>query len=280
MDIKIIIFAILYVVAPFILTKLINVIFKLINAKKNNLVLSFTKNVINALIFVFCILGLIGLFDKNGNIAQNMVMSSSVIAIVLGIVFQTGLSNIIHGVIIVLFKPFNVGDRIQIDVGAGISGYVKQITLRHVVVTNILDNADMIIPNTLVDDSVIKNMSNGRDQENKYPLIVDIEYSDAGNAEKRTLAKHLLSECILQNPRTLDTRTDKTEDLFVKVSYAASSVQLTCFVTTKSAEDNIIACSEIKEALLDAYAKEGISFAYNHLQISGELVSTLKNYNE
>lgn len=271
MEIRTIIIACLYVVAPFVITRFINLIFKKINDKKNNLVLSFLKNVFNALVFIFCIIELIGLWDKDGIVTQTMFMSSSVIAIVLGIVFQTGLGNLIHGVIIVIFKPFNVGDRIQIDAGNGISGYVKQITLRHVVVTNILDNADLIIPNSVVDDSVIKNLSNGTDADNKYPLIVSMTYEDALDKEKRDMAKHIVSECILANHRTVDTRVNKDEDLFVKVDYSASSVDLTCFVTTRSAENNIIASSEIKEAILDGFAKANIGFAYNHLEVTGHI---------
>jgi len=266
-----ILLACIYIVLPFVLTKVLNILFKRWYRKKNNLVIPFVKNILEALIFIACILGLFELFDDNGTLAQNMLMSSSVIAIVRGIVFQTGLGNLIHGVIIVIFKPFNVGDRIQIDSGTGISGYVKQITLRHVVITNILDNADLIIPNCVVDESVIKNLSNGSESDNKYPITISMNYDDAYIKEKRELAKHIVSECILANHRTVDSRIDKSEDLFVKVDCNASSVDLTCFVTTRSAENNIIACSEIKEAILDGFHKAGLTMAFNHMEISGSL---------
>lgn len=271
MEWKTIIVACAYVIAPFVISKVLNIIFKKVNDKSNNLVVPFIKNIIEALVFISSILGLIGLFDEKGTFAQNMLMSSSVIAIVLGIVFQTGLGNLIHGVIIVIFKPFKVGDRIQIDTGTGISGYVKQITLRHVVVTNILDNADLIIPNCVVDESVIKNLSNGSEADNKYPITISMNYDDAYVKEKRELAKHIVSECILNNSRTVDPRTDKSEDLFVKIDCSASSVDLTCFVTTRSAENNIIACSEIKEAILDEFYKNGLTMAFNHMEVTGEI---------
>ena len=271
MDLNTIIWLCVFCIAPFILTKIINVVFRKIYQKKNNLLLYFLKNLINAVIFMISVFGILRLFDKDGIVGQQILMSSSVIAIVLGIVFQTGLTNIMHGVIIVMYKPFNVGDRIQIDAGAGISGYVKKITFRHVVVTNVLDNADMIIPNSVVDSSVIKNLTNGDDANNRYPLIVSMTYEQAQDKAKRELAKHIISECILANPRTADTRENKDEDLFVKVDLAESSVNMTCFVTTNSAENNIVACSEIKEAILDRFAEEGLEFAYNHLEIVGHI---------
>jgi 5'-3' exonuclease len=69
----------------------------------------------------------------------------------------------------------------------------------------------------------------------------------------------------------VDVRDDKNEDLFIKVDLAESAVTLTCFINTKTAEDNYIACSEIKEALLEKYHEAGISFAYNHLELKGGL---------
>lgn len=272
MDIKTVIILAVLLVAPFILTKLINKIFKKIYLKKNNLLMCFTKNVINAVIFVGFFLGFINVIDKEGIFKQQILMSSSVIAIVLGIVFQTGLTNIMHGIIIVMYKPFNVGDRIQIDSsGSVISGYVKKITFRHVVVTSIIDNADLIIPNSVVDSSVIRNLSNGEDELNRYPITVSMTYEQAQVKEIRDKAKHIVSECILNDSRTADIREDKNSDIFVMVSLEDSSVNLTAFVTTTSAENNIEACSEIKEAILDRFAEEGIDFAYNHLEIMGHI---------
>jgi len=272
MEITTIIILAALVISPFILTKIINLIFTRIYRKKNNLLLYFLKNIVNAMIFFGCFLVVINIIDKNGVFKQQILMSSSVIAIVLGIVFQTGLTNIMHGIIIVMYKPFNVGDRIQIDSsGTTISGYVKKITFRHVVVTSIIDNADLIIPNSVVDSSIIRNLTNGEDAYNRYPLIVSITYEQAQDKKIRDKAKHIVSECILNDRRTADIRRNKDEDLFVKVDLEDSSVNLTAFVTTTSAENNIEACSEIKEAILDRFSEEGIEFAYNHLEIVGHI---------
>lgn len=273
MDIWQIVRLAVYIVVPFLTITLLNGIFRKIAIKKNSLALNFIKNIIEVIVIIFCVVAIVDLFDQDKVISQRILMSSSVIAVVLSIIFQTGFTNLVHGIIIVLFKPFDVGDRVQMDTGAGISGYVKQITLRHVVITNIVDNADLIIPNSVVETCVIKNLSNGKESNNKYPLVVGLTYKQAMDKEKRDLAKHIVSDCILNNPRTIDIRTNKDEDLFVKVDYSDSSVDLTCFVVTGSAEDNIIACSEIKEAILDSFGKNNIEIAYNHLEISGSIAS-------
>ena len=89
--------------------------------------------------------------------------------------------------------------------------------------------------------------------------------------DKLKLAKRLFSDAVFENKNTVDVRDDKNEDLFIKVDLAESAVTLTCFINTKTAEDNYIACSEIKEALLEKYHEAGISFAYNHLELTGGL---------
>lgn len=264
---------IVLVAVAFISTFIIDKIFKRILAKKNNLSLYFAKNVINALIILFCIVGIVDTFDSEKVISQRILMSSSVIAIVLGIVFQAGLVNLVHGIILVIFKPFNVGDRVQMDTGSGISGYVKQITLRHVVIADVIDNSDMIIPNSIVETCVIKNLTNGVEAHNKYPLTVSITYEQAEQKEIREKAKKIISDCILANSNTLNEVKPGDDDLFVRVDYKPSSVDLVCFVETLTAEKNFLACSEIKEAILDEFGKNHIEFAYEHLQITGKIAT-------
>ena len=268
MEQKVIVRVLILCVVPFISIYLSNFLFKKLSVKKKNLALSFLKNSIEFLIVLFCIIGIVDAFDPQHMISQRILLSSSVIAIVLGIVFQTGLTNLVHGIMLVIYKPFNVGDRVQVSVNEGISGYVKQITLRHVVISGIVDNADMIIPNSVIETCVIRNLSNGVNDINKYPFTVSMTYEQAGIKDKRELAKHIISECILENPRTVNVRPGDSEDLFVKVEYAQSSVDLTCFVETTTPEANFLACSEIKEAILDRFSECEIEFAYNHLTIS------------
>ena len=47
-----------------------------------------------------------------------------------------------------------------------------------------------------------------------------------------------------------------------------STVDLTCFLETNTPEDNYFACSEVRQALLKRFAENGISFAYNHLDVT------------
>lgn len=263
--------AFLDVLICLVILRLINLLFQGMEKKKGRVGVkfSFMKGVLEAVTIIYTVLRIATLSDMMSRFANTILMSSSLLVVVLGFVFQEGLSNIIHGFIITIFKPFDIGDRVEIDLSGGqISGYVKDITLRHTVIVSILDNAESIIPNSLLDTSVIRNLTT-QDQSNRYPLIVSIPYADAQNEKKLQKAKELISGAILENPLTVDTRKEKDQPLFVKVDLGDSAVTLTCFIDTKTAEDNFTACSQIKEVLLQRFAEAGIDFAYQHLEISG-----------
>ena len=269
---------ILYLIACLILLKIVNQIFYgMIKKKKGDSIkLQFLKGFLEVVVVVFFFLRIASLSTVLSSFSNTILMSSSLIVVVLGFIFQEGLSNIIHGFIITLFKPFKQGDRVEIGLGGEkLTGYVKSMTLRHTIITGIIDNADSIIPNSVLDNSIIRNLTT-QDETNKYPLKVSITYDVAMDPVKLATAKHLFSKAVVDNPLTVDARHDKTRDYNIKVDLAESSVDLTIFVETNTAEDNFIAATQIKEKLLEVYPPAGIEFAYNHLEISGAL-NCIKN---
>ena len=262
--------SLVYTLAGIILFKIIDLVYKLFHIKKESTIKgTFVKGLFKALVVVFTVIQIASLSNVLSKFANTILMSSSLVVVVIGFIFQEGLSNIVHGTIIALFKPFDIGDRVEVVVaGEKISGYIKSMTLRHTIVLSIIDNAESIIPNSLLDNTTVKNLSK-QSSSKRYPLTVSITYEDAQTDDKLKIAKRLFSDAVFENKNTVDVRDDKNEDLFIKVDLAESAVTLTCFINTKTAEDNYIACSEIKEALLEKYHEAGISFAYNHLELKG-----------
>lgn len=253
-----------------ILSKLINIVFKHIYKQKGKTIyLTFINGILQSLAIIIGIIKIGSYSESLTKFSNTILMSSSLLVVVLGFVFQEGLSNIVHGFMLLFFKPFEIGDRIQVNIdGNFISGFVESINLRHTKIINITDNAPQIIPNSKLDITTIKNFSN-KDDVNKYPIKVDIIYDDAKNQTKRNLAKKIITDVILAHPLTIDLRTDKTIDPFVKVELMESCVRLTSWIVTSSYEDNFIAYSEITENILDQFNENKIDFAFPHIEISG-----------
>ena len=267
-----VVLSLIYIVICLILIKILDGITKLIRKKKDNSIkVAFTKGVLEFLLIIFTLIKIGQMSNVMSRFASTILMSSSLLVVVLGFVFQEGLSNIIHGFIITVFKPFDIGNRVEItENGEHISGYVKSMTLRHTVVVSIIDNAEYTIPNSQLDNANIKNLTT-QDMPNRFPLTVSITYEDAQDTEKLQRAKKIFSNLVLENERTINKAAKQGDDLFVKVDLADSAVTLTCFIETHTAEANFTACSEIKERLLEEYKKADIEFAYNHLQLTGSV---------
>ena len=263
------IIAVLLIILGLLIVKVIGLIFKHMKVKKGNSIqMSFIKGLLQAAVIIVVVIGVGSMSKTLQSFANTILMSSSLIVVVLGFVFQEGLSNIIHGFIITLFKPFNVGDRIEVGVdGEKLTGYVETMSLRHTVVRNIIDNAECIIPNSVMDKATVRNLTTVN-KMNRYPLKVAIPYAVAKDQEKYQLAKDILSAAILANTHTV--RKPKQKDpLFIKVDLGESSVNLTCFVETNTAEENFVACSEISEEIIRKFSENNIDFAFNHMELSG-----------
>lgn len=262
---------IIIILSALLLSKCVNLFFrKLYKKKEKTIYLSFINGIIQALIVIVAVIRVGSYSETLTNFSNTILMSSSLLVVILGFVFQEGLSNIVHGFIILFFKPFEIGDRIQVTIDSvQISGLVEGINLRHTKIINVADNAPQIVPNAKLDVSTIKNFSNKKDY-NKYPLKIDITYEDAQNKELREKAKKIISDAILQHSLVVDTREDKEEDLFVKVEFLDSFVRLTCWIVTKSFEDNFKACSEITENILDKFAENNIGFGFHRTYLNGD----------
>lgn len=200
-----VVLSLIYIVICLILIKILDGITKLIRKKKDNSIkVAFTKGVLEFLLIIFTLIKIGQMSNVMSRFASTILMSSSLLVVVLGFVFQEGLSNIIHGFIITVFKPFDIGNRVEITVnGEHISGYVKSMTLRHTVVVSIIDNAEYTIPNSQLDNANIKNLTT-QDMPNRFPLTVSITYEDAQDTEKLQRAKKIFSNLVLENERTIN----------------------------------------------------------------------------
>jgi small conductance mechanosensitive channel len=134
-------------------------------------------------------------------IGQIGIQTTSFIAIfgaaglAVGLALQGSLSNFAAGVLIVMFRPYKVGDFIE---AAGISGVVEQVQI----LTTVLktgDNKQIIVPNGQIMDSIITNYS--ANDTRRVDMVVGVSYDDDLDKVHKTL-KELVDaeERILDDP--------------------------------------------------------------------------------
>ncbi len=111
----------------------------------------------------------------------------------IGLALQGSLSNFAAGVLIVLFRPYKVGDYVE---AAGIAGSVEQVQI----LTTILktpDNKQIIVPNSQIMDSIITNYS--ANDTRRVDMVVGVSYDD--DLDK---VHSIIKELVAADDRILD----------------------------------------------------------------------------
>ena len=141
-------------------------------------------------LLVFSLISSLG-FDTTSVAA---VLASGGVAI--GLALQGSLSNFAGGVLILLLKPFVVGDYI-IEDSNGKEGTVKEIQIFYTKLSTI-DNMTIVIPNGMLTNNSITNAT--AKDERQLDLRVGISY-DADIRQAKSVIENLLikDECIIKN---------------------------------------------------------------------------------
>lgn len=193
-------------------------------------------------------------------LASSLLAGAGILAVAIGFASQHALSNIISGMFIVLFKPFRVNDRLEIQ---NMLGIVEDITLRHTVIRD-FENKRIIIPNTIISNEVIINSDFGDDQICKR---IDVGISYDSDLEK---AKRLMQEEVLKHPLLVDNRTAEQRergDTLVPVrvlSLGDSSVNLRAWAWAKDSADAFLMECDLLESIKLRFDKEGIEIPFPH----------------
>lgn len=171
----------------FIGVRLIRLIRKLVKkgltkAKVDTGVIQFTDSLLNLLLSGVLIL-IIGV--NFGLEATSIATLISSVSIALGLAMQGSLSNFAGGVLILVLKPFKVGDYIK-ENATNNEGCVKEINLFYTKLLTV-DNRVIILPNgTLANSSMINYTDN---LERRTDIRVEISYEADIKTAKRTLKK-------------------------------------------------------------------------------------------
>ena len=250
--------ALLLIILMLLTIRIVNFCFDYFK-KKNNLHTNFLKGVLQALIFIFFLIQIGSLSDAMASFYNSILMSSSLLVVVLGFVFQEGLSNIVHGFILTFFKPFDIGDRVNVTIdGVQITGYIQSINLRNTIIRNVYNNSSVIVPNAKMDLCVIDN---SYFDENSVNSNFEITYeSDLDHACE------VFSQIIDSHPLVKAAKKPQAEPTKILVSQlGASGITLRASVVTATIEENFTACSDIRKELIHHFHEDpALDFAYPH----------------
>ncbi len=191
---------------------------------------------------------LIAVLSRFGVETTSLVATLGAATLAIGLALQGTLSNLAAGVMIVLFRPYGLGDWVEL---AGQSGTVKDINL----FTTILatgDNKKVIVPNGDGWGSVIVNYSANATRR------VDLGFSiDYGDDIDKALG-------VIQSVLEADERVLGDPAVFTAVrAHGSSSIDIVCRAWCATGDYWGVFFDAMKNVKL-AFDKEGISIPYPH----------------
>lgn len=193
-------------------------------------------------------------------LAQFGVTTSSVVAVLgsagltLGLALQGSLSNFAGGVLILLLKPFVVGDYI-IDGATGQEGTVSSITIFYTKLLTI-DNRMILIPNGTLSNSSITNVTHM--EKRRIDLLIGVSYE--ANLAK---TKQVLLDVVKSEDKILP---GEPVDVYVS-ELADSSVQMGVRAWVKT-EDYWPIRWKMTEDIKNALDANGISIPYPQMDVT------------
>lgn len=237
----------------FIGTRLVKVWIKMLNKshayrKLDDAVRSFLSSFIKIALYIILF---ITAATELGVPATSFVTALASCGLAIGLALQGSLANLAGGLMLLIFKPFKLGD--YIITGAH-EGTVKEINVLYTILTT-PDNRTVTIPNAVVSNAPIVDVTGNNTR--RLDISIGVSYStDAARA--CTLLTEIASACsyVLEEPAPKAVITE----------YADSSVNLSLRVWTKTA-DFWTAKFEINEKIKCVFDQNGIEIPFPQMDV-------------
>ena len=187
------------------------------------------------------------------------VESSSVAALIasagvaVGLALQGSLSNFAGGILILLLKPFAVGDYIVVT-QEGIEGTVKEIQIFYTKLATV-DNQTVVVPNSILTNNSLTNVT--ARPERKLDLKVGISY-DADLKKAKSLIEDMLHQ---------DLSVIQDEEIRVFVDSLADSAVVIGLRAWVKTEEYWATRWRLMEEIKLTFDAEGIDIPYNQLTV-------------
>lgn len=221
----------------------------MVNRNTNISVQTFVASMLDVVMLIILIVMIISVFgvDTSSFIA---LFASAGVAV--GMALSGTLQNFAGGVMILLFRPYKVGDYIEAQ---GQSGTVKEIQIFNTVLKT-PDNKIILIPNGPISTGIINNYS--REELRRVDFTFSISYGDDFEKAKEALAKIVAA----------DGRILKTPEPFIALSsLSASSIDIVVRVWVNQA-DYWNVYFDTNKTVYETLPKSGLHFPYQTFTVN------------
>jgi len=128
--------------------------------------LCYLRRGVKLVIYIICITAALRHVPGMNSIVTSVLAGSGIAAVVIGLASQQALGNVVSGAVLLVFRPFQVGDTIRYlgPNADGVKGVVEEIGLRHTTIRTGEDK-QLLIPNSLMNSNIVENLTCGKGTE-------------------------------------------------------------------------------------------------------------------
>ena len=237
------------IIGNFVIKFILNSFTKMLDKKNTDSSLKpFLRSLVGILLKTMLVISVLGMLGVQ---MTSFIAVLGAVGLAIGMALSGTLQNFAGGVMLLLFKPFKVGDYVAAQ---GHAGIVKEIQIFNTILLD-LDNKTIIIPNGPLSTGSMVNYST--EPTRRVDFTFGIAYGDSVDK-----ARKILFEIFKEDKRIL---TDPA--YFVGLSEMAdSSVNLTARAWVKG-EDYWAVFFDINEKTYNSFSAEGISIPFPQMDV-------------
>ncbi len=241
---------IVFLVGRFIIN-LLNRIVRGILSKRNidTSVKTFVGSLVNVSLTILLIISVVGALGVQTTSFAALLASAGV---AVGMALSGNLSNFAGGLIILLFRPYKVGDYIEAQ---GVGGVVKEVQMFHTLLCT-FDNKLIYVPNGSLSSGVVTNFSH--QSTRRVDWVFGVEYGSDFE-----YVKQVIESVLAKDPRILKEPAEPFVEL---TALADSSVNIVVRVWVNSA-DYWGVYFDINKNIYATFNEKGIGFPFPQLTV-------------
>ena len=246
---SIIIAVIIYIVGKALIMLINRMMEKMLSRRQvDPTIQTFLKSLVNILLMALLIISVVSALGVNTTSFAALLASAGV---AVGMALSGNLQNLAGGIVVLLFRPFKVGDYIEAQ---GVGGTVQEIQIFHTIL-NTPDNKKIYLPNGSLSSGNITNYS--KEPTRRVDFTISIDYGESIDK-----VREVLKEIITNDQRVLTT----PEPVIALNALADSSVNIALRVWVKS-EDYWAVYWETNEKIYNEFNRRGINFPFPQLTV-------------
>ena len=241
--------AVIFIAGRFLISVINRLVAQMMERRKIDATIqSFLRSFINILLTLLLLISVVSALGVNTTSFAALLASAGV---AVGMALSGNLQNLAGGLIILLFKPYKVGDYVDAQ---GVSGTVKEIQIFHTVLVT-PDNKIIYVPNGSLSSGSVTNYS--LSQLRRVDWTVGVEYGTEIEKVRQTVL-----DLIKKDGRILTEPAP-----FIALSALAdSSVNITIRVWVKN-EDYWGVFFDMNQNIYEVFNREGISFPFPQVTV-------------